>query len=207
MEWSEKETFQFLELFQKEPIIWDPKNKLHKNNQKLNDAWVRLSEEMCRLVPELKNKKNSLMATFRQHLRRKKQSLQSGAGEDDAYKPVWLYYDAMETFLASVYKCHTTINTEEGLHEGLYSVPLLIGHCITTCLPSMQPTQCGYHQFYPMSTMKHTMITSKITSLPMTNMMNRIARNRNQRTIKKPLNHLSQKSVPVKIAKQIFTSI
>ncbi|XP_061383600.1 uncharacterized protein LOC116770408 [Danaus plexippus] len=121
MEWSKKETFQFLKLFQKEPMIWDPKNKFHKNNHKVNDAWARLSEEMCRPVPELKNKKNSLMATFRQHLRRKKQSLKSGAGEDDVYKPVWLYYDAMETFLASVYKCHTSINTEEGLHEELIS--------------------------------------------------------------------------------------
>lgn len=130
MEWSEAETFQFLELFQKEPIIWDPKHKHHKNNQKVNDAWVRLSEEMCRPSTDLKNKKNSLMATFRHHLRRKKQSLKSGAGEDDVYKPVWLYYDTMETFLASVYKCHTTINTEEGpevvnteegLNEGLVS--------------------------------------------------------------------------------------
>ncbi|OWR53195.1 uncharacterized protein LOC116778156 [Danaus plexippus] len=44
-----------------------------------------------------------------------KKSLKSGAGEDDVYKPVWLYYDAIETFLAPVYKCHVTINTEEGL--------------------------------------------------------------------------------------------
>lgn len=54
------------------------------------------------------------MATFRQLLRRKKQSVRSGAGGDDIYKPVWLYYDDMEKFLASIYECNTTVSTEEG---------------------------------------------------------------------------------------------
>lgn len=121
MEWSQEETFRFLELFQKENIIWDPKDKYHKNSQKVNDAWERLSVQMGRPSSDLKSKKNSLMPTFRQPLRRKKQSLTSGAGEDDVYKPGWLYYDTMEAFLASSYKCHTTINTEEGLNEGLVS--------------------------------------------------------------------------------------
>lgn len=113
MDWSQDETFKFIELFQKERIIWDPKHKCHKNSQKVSDAWARLSEIMGRSQTELKNKKNSLMATFRQLLRRKKQSVRSGAGEDDIYKPVWLYYDAMETFLASIYECNTTVSTEE----------------------------------------------------------------------------------------------
>ncbi|XP_047518168.1 uncharacterized protein LOC125058185 [Pieris napi] len=113
MDWSQDETFKFIELFQKERIIWDPKHKCHKNSQKVSDAWARLSEIMGRSQTELKNKKNSLMATFRQLLRRKKQSVRSVAGEDDIYKPVWLYYDAMETFLASIYECNTTVSTEE----------------------------------------------------------------------------------------------
>lgn len=34
MDWSQDETFKFIELFQKERIIWDPKHKCHKNSQK-----------------------------------------------------------------------------------------------------------------------------------------------------------------------------
>ncbi|CAK1578359.1 unnamed protein product [Parnassius mnemosyne] len=113
MDWSQEETLQFLELYQAERIIWDPKHIMHKNTQKMNDAWNRISEVMCRPLAELKIKKNSLMATFRQHLRRKKQSIKSGASIDVIYNPIWVYYEIMENFLAQVYKCDHTISTED----------------------------------------------------------------------------------------------
>lgn len=114
MDWSREDTIRFIELFEKERIIWDPRNISHKNHQKVNDAWSRLSNEMCRPITEIKAKKNSLMATFRKHLRCKKQSMKSGAGVDDIYQPIWPYFEIVEEFLAPVYLCDKTINTEEG---------------------------------------------------------------------------------------------
>ncbi|GBP52425.1 hypothetical protein EVAR_4708_1 [Eumeta japonica] len=67
---------------------------------------------MGRPITDLESKK-IFMATFRYHLRRKKESMKSGAGEDDVYQPIWVYYDFMESFLMPIYKCNNTINTEE----------------------------------------------------------------------------------------------
>lgn len=53
------------------------------------------------------------MATFRGHLRKKKASIKSGAGANDIYKPIWFAYEYMESFLAQIYECQTTINTQD----------------------------------------------------------------------------------------------
>lgn len=53
------------------------------------------------------------MVTFRGHLRKKKPSTRSGAGANDIYKPIWFAYEYMESFLAPVYECQTTINTQD----------------------------------------------------------------------------------------------
>lgn len=97
-----------------EPIIWNPKNPYHKDKNKVNDAWDRISKELNIRVPmqELKTKKISLMATFRRHLRKKKASIKSGAGVNDIYKPIWFLYELMESFLGDVNECLPTINTE-----------------------------------------------------------------------------------------------
>lgn len=54
------------------------------------------------------------MATFRQ-LRKKKQSIKSGASVDDIFiiRYGYKYYDIMEKFLAPVYKCDKTLSTED----------------------------------------------------------------------------------------------
>ncbi|GBP43085.1 hypothetical protein EVAR_96347_1 [Eumeta japonica] len=48
--------------------------------------------------------------TFRQHLK-KKNSLPSGCGEEDVYKPIWVFYNAMASFLGDVYECSSKLNT------------------------------------------------------------------------------------------------
>ncbi|CAG9792695.1 unnamed protein product [Diatraea saccharalis] len=51
------------------------------------------------------------MATFRQHLKKKKNSVTSGCGEEDIYKPIWVFYNTMESFLGDVYECSSKLNT------------------------------------------------------------------------------------------------
>ncbi|CAH1975903.1 unnamed protein product [Acanthoscelides obtectus] len=113
MEWTNDFTIKFLEFYQSEPCLWDPSDENHKRKEKLADAWNRISESTGKSVAELKKKKDSLMATFRGHLRRKKASIRSGAGGDDIYKPIWFAYSFMETFLGQIYDCHPTINSQD----------------------------------------------------------------------------------------------
>lgn len=112
-EWSNELTLKFLELYQNEPVIWDPNHSHHKDKKKVKDAWVRLSQQLECSVAELKKKKDSVMASFRSHLRKKKASIKSGASTNDIYKPVWFAYNYMESFLAPSIECQTTINTKD----------------------------------------------------------------------------------------------
>lgn len=111
-EWTNEFTLRFLEAYQAEPVLWDPKHKFHKDKKKVNDAWFRLSVALETAVAVLKKKKDSLMATFRGHLRKKKASIKSGAGFDEVYKPIWFAFETMDAFLGAVYECNATINTE-----------------------------------------------------------------------------------------------
>ncbi|XP_022820151.1 uncharacterized protein LOC111352063 [Spodoptera litura] len=115
MEWRKAMIIKFIKLFEKEEAIWNPKHENHNYRQKINDAWNRMSVSMGLPVNILKTKKNSLMACFRTHLRRKKKSMKSGKGAEgeDVYEPIWFAYKMMENFLGPVYNCGDTINTED----------------------------------------------------------------------------------------------
>ena len=65
-----------MELYESEPVLWDTKHSYTR----INDAWVHISEILETPVPELKTNEDSLMASFRAYLRRKKVSVKSGAG-------------------------------------------------------------------------------------------------------------------------------
>jgi hypothetical protein len=72
-DWNNELILEFLELCQAEPTIYDPKHPAHKNKNKVNDAWVRIQRALSVdvTVAEIRRKKDSLMASFRHHLRRK----------------------------------------------------------------------------------------------------------------------------------------
>jgi hypothetical protein len=91
LEWSNEFVLEFLELYQAEPIIYNSKHPAHKNKIKVNDAWVRITRALSvdASISNMKKKKDSLMASFRHHLRRKKASITSGASSDDVYHPTW----------------------------------------------------------------------------------------------------------------------
>ncbi|KAF9418816.1 hypothetical protein HW555_004483 [Spodoptera exigua] len=110
--WSNEESLSFLEHYQMEPCIWNPKDANHKDKKKQADAWIRLAELTGRPVKEIKNKKEILMTTFRKHLKKKRESMRSGAGAEEIYNPTWYAYETMESFLLPVYTCNEGINTE-----------------------------------------------------------------------------------------------
>lgn len=43
--------------------------------------------------------------------------MSSGAGEEDIFKPVWIFYDALESFLRNKYECKSIITTEDEVRK------------------------------------------------------------------------------------------
>lgn len=114
MEWSNDQIFEFLNLYEKEALIWNPKDPLHKNRNSVNDAWLRMSNQMsvkCS-IKDLKKKKDSLMATFRPLSHKVKESMRTGSGTNEIFKPNWVFYDQMAKFLHGIYQPKATMNTE-----------------------------------------------------------------------------------------------
>lgn len=83
----------------------------------INDAWTRLADTMGIPIPDLKKKKETLMTAFRLNLKKKQASMSSGAGEEDIFKPVWIFYDALESFLRNKYECKSIITTEDEVRK------------------------------------------------------------------------------------------
>lgn len=112
--WSNETIMEFLNLYEKYPVIWDPQNVNHKNRNLVFDAWAAIANEMsvtC-TIETLKKKKESLMATYRGLKKKVADSEKSGSGADDIYKPSWFAFTIMDAFLRKIGKCRSTINTD-----------------------------------------------------------------------------------------------
>jgi hypothetical protein len=114
MDWSNEVTLEFLRLYELEPVIWNPKERLHKNRNAVADAWKRIEASLsikCS-VQELKKKKESLMATFRPLLNKVKASMKTGKGADEVYRPSWFAFETMAKFLNGIYQPRNIVNTQ-----------------------------------------------------------------------------------------------
>lgn len=102
-EWSNDLVFEFLELYAAEPVLYDPKHPYHKNKKMINNAWDRIQQGFGVAMPvsELKKKKDSLMASFRYQMRRKKEAIAIG---EPLYKSTWFAFNFMHGFLGQIYE-------------------------------------------------------------------------------------------------------
>jgi len=46
MDWTQENVIEFIELYKRKEIIWDPKHPMHFNKIKKQDAWEELGKEM-----------------------------------------------------------------------------------------------------------------------------------------------------------------
>jgi hypothetical protein len=56
-DWSNELVLEFLELYQAEPTIYDPKHPAHKNKMKVNYAWMRIKRALSVNVSVAEKKK------------------------------------------------------------------------------------------------------------------------------------------------------
>lgn len=127
MEWTNELILMFLDLYEGEPVIWNPRNEYHKDRSYVHDAWIRIQAQMsveCSLK-ELKWKKENLMSTYRKVVMKVRNS---GKGTSQVYKPEWFAYDKMASFLNPVYAAR------DGPRRILTKVRnTYVHHCLPVC--------------------------------------------------------------------------
>jgi hypothetical protein len=79
MEWTQESVIQFIELYKRKEIIWNPKHPMHFNKIKKQDAGEELGKEMNRPVDECKKKMENLLSSLRRVKMKMRKS--SGKGE------------------------------------------------------------------------------------------------------------------------------
>ncbi|XP_017768815.1 PREDICTED: uncharacterized protein LOC108556957 isoform X2 [Nicrophorus vespilloides] len=101
MEWSNDTVMRFLDIYENESIVWDPSHAHHKNRNEVHDAWRRIQADFGEniSITDLKKKKDSLMATFRNCLYKIKQTARTSTSNEIVYKPSWFAYPKMASFL------------------------------------------------------------------------------------------------------------
>ncbi|CAK1587199.1 unnamed protein product [Parnassius mnemosyne] len=115
MEWSNETIAEFLILYESEPSLWNSKSTEHKNKNDQHDAWLRIQMNLkngTMQLKEIKKKKDTLMGTYRKLRSKVSQSVKSGSGADEIYKPDWPFYSVMAQFLDDVYYPRKTKNSE-----------------------------------------------------------------------------------------------
>lgn len=115
MEWSNEVIMEFLDLYEREEVIWNPQHGGHKDRNQVYDAWKQIQKDFsleCSLK-ELKKKKENLMSTFRKLNVKVKKSGKTGSATFQVYKPEWFAYEKMATFLHNVYVPRGTKTTDD----------------------------------------------------------------------------------------------
>lgn len=80
MMWSDEQSLELISLYQKKPVIWDPKNPQYYKKNLKHDAWSDIAHSLERDVEECKNKMISLLASHRREKGKVKKSHSSGKG-------------------------------------------------------------------------------------------------------------------------------
>lgn len=76
--WSEKQSLELISLYEKKPVIWNPRNPYHYKQPFKNAAWKEIAHTLKRDVEDCKNKMISLLASYRRERSKVKKSLDSG---------------------------------------------------------------------------------------------------------------------------------
>lgn len=66
-QWTNDLTLEFLDVYEKHPVLWNSCHPGHKNKNILQDAWTEVANELSvtMTVVALNRKKGSLMSTYR----------------------------------------------------------------------------------------------------------------------------------------------
>ncbi|KAL1489214.1 hypothetical protein ABEB36_014147 [Hypothenemus hampei] len=91
---------EFIELYRSFPCLWQVKSKEYSDRDRKNQAYEIVVEKFKQVDPTATRdtvikKINSLRTVYRKELAKVKQSIHSGAADEDIYKPTLWYFDLL----------------------------------------------------------------------------------------------------------------
>lgn len=125
MEWTSGLITEFLDLYEKEPSIWNPNDPQYKDRNHLQESWQKISDNLSVKLPitELKRKRDSLMSTYRKLSTKVRRSQKSESDIDEVFKPYWFAYEKMETFLHGICQQRIRISSKVNIiYLGIHKI-------------------------------------------------------------------------------------
>lgn len=112
---------EFIELYEAFPCLWKIKSVEYRDRNKRNKAYEELLKKYKDIdkdatVQTVKNKIDSMRASFRRELKKIKDSQRSGAGEDEIYCPHLWYFQHLQFLIDQETPRESTSNVE---HESV----------------------------------------------------------------------------------------
>lgn len=80
IDWDQDKYIKLIQLYERNPILWDAQNVQHYNKNLKNDAWKSIGKEMAEDEDVIKKKMTSLLGSFRREKSKIKNSLRTGKG-------------------------------------------------------------------------------------------------------------------------------
>ena len=96
--------FEFLELYESFPCLWNPKDVRYKDNNYRTSALTLIVEKMGLNVgiDQLKTKIKNVRTTYNREFNKVIRSKKSGTGTEDVYKPQLAWFKVADKFLRTV---------------------------------------------------------------------------------------------------------
>ncbi|CAH1104377.1 unnamed protein product [Psylliodes chrysocephalus] len=88
MEWNNELSLKLIDEYEKCRLLWDPKNFLHFNRQKKQDAWITIAINLSISVLDVKQKISNLLGSFRREKAKGTQTTGTGKGVNK----IFLYF-------------------------------------------------------------------------------------------------------------------
>ena len=80
MEWTKENTLDFIQLYEKTSVLWDPNHPQYYNKLHKHDAWEEIATAMGTVPEECKKKMTSLLSSYRREKGRIRKSRGTGKG-------------------------------------------------------------------------------------------------------------------------------
>ena len=99
---NDADTNNFLELYQNEPVLWNPTREDYKKRESRAAAARRIATAMeidgfteTHVITKFKN----LRSSYLQEVKKNRQSMKSGSSSDEVYTPKVRWFKTMDSFL------------------------------------------------------------------------------------------------------------
>ncbi|KAF5276778.1 hypothetical protein FQR65_LT16186 [Abscondita terminalis] len=112
--WGDEKTLLFVMQYREYECLWNTSSPLYKNKIARDNAYKKLCSNMNDenlTIKFIKNKIKNLRTTYHQELKKIKDSMRSGAGSSDVYKPTIPWFKEMHSFLEDSTENRETMST------------------------------------------------------------------------------------------------